>query len=192
MMDPEMVVPIHDELRKNGVHLALGDGIQEVLVDSSGSATGVRLRSGQVLEGSIVILGLGVRPNNQLAVAAGLAIGKTGGLLTNSSFQTSDSDIYAVGDVAEYLYGPTGESMRVPLAGPANRAGRLAGEHAATDTAPSAVPVLGTAIVRVFEITAAMTGLSTAGASRSGKAVRSVTVVAGQHAAIILVLLPSL
>lgn len=182
MMDPEMVVPIHDELRKNGVQLALGDGIQEVLVDSSGAATGVRLRSGQVLEGSIVILGLGVRPNNQLAVAAGLAVGKTGGLLTNSSFQTSDSDIYAVGDVAEYLYGPTGESMRVPLAGPANRAGRLAGEHAATDTAPSAVPVLGTAIVRVFEITAAMTGLSTAGASRSGKDVRSVTVVAGQHA----------
>ncbi|MBL8818351.1 MAG: FAD-dependent oxidoreductase [Planctomyces sp.] len=181
-MDPEMVVPIHDDLIRRGVRLELGDGIQQIVVDEQGKAKGVELKSGKVLPGRLIILGLGVRPNTQLAVAAGLATGKTGGILTNSCLQTSNADIYAVGDAAEYFYGPTGESMRIALAGPANRAGRLAGEHAATGHCAPAAAVQGTAVVRVFELTAAMTGLSTKAALRSGIEATSVTIVAGQHA----------
>ena len=181
-MDPEMVVPLHDELRHQGVQLTLGDGIKKIAVDSAGHVTGVELQSGKVLPGSVVILGMGVRPNTKLAVDAGLTLGKTGGIATNSSLQTNDPDIYAVGDACEYVYAPTGEQMRVALAGPANRAGRLAGEHAATGQCFPTAPVMGTAVVRVFEQTAAMTGLSAKAATRSGIKFCSVTIIAGQHA----------
>ena len=182
LFDAEMVVPVQQALAVTGVSFYSGDAIQAVTVDDVGAASGVELASGRKIAAPIVILGLGVRPNTKLAQDAGLELGETGGILTNSFLQTNDSDIYAVGDVSEYVYGPTGKSMRVPLAGPANRAGRLAGEHAATGTCESMAPVLGTAIVRVFEQTAAMTGLSLKAAVRAGIDATSVTVVAGQHA----------
>lgn len=181
-MDPEMVVPLRDELNRHHVQIELGDGISCITRDSAGLVTGVRLQSGKVIPGSLVILGMGVRPNIQLAAEAGLQIGRTGGIVTNSFQQTSDPDIYAAGDACEYQYAPSGESMRVALAGPANRAGRLAGEHAATGRCGGMSPVMGTAIVRVFEQTAAMTGLSVRSARRAGIPHQSVTIVAGQHA----------
>ncbi len=181
-MDPEMVVPLHEELTSRGVKLELGDGIKQILADGEGNAIGVELQSGKRLEGSLVILGMGVSPNIQLAENAGLTIGKTGGIATNASLQTNDPDIYAVGDACEYVFAPTGESMRVALAGPANRAGRLAGQHAAIGQCEPVAPVMGTTIIRVFDQTAAMTGLSAKSAKRSGIKFRSVTVVAGQHA----------
>lgn len=188
-MDSEMAAPLQEDLRRRGIELHLGDGIRRVLTqpaDTGGSdvlrATGVELSSGKMIAGDLVILGLGVRPNTKLAVDAGLQIGKTGGILTNAFQQTSDPDIYAAGDACEYIFGPTGESMRVPLAGPANRAGRTAGEHAATGRSHPSAPVNATAIVRVFELTAATTGLSAKAAKRSGLNFRSVTIVAGQHA----------
>lgn len=181
-MDPEMVVPLQDELKSRGVQLEFGDGIRTILVDDQGHVSGVELQSGKWLECSLVVLGMGVRPNTKLAIDAGLATGKTGGITTNVSLQTSDPDIYAVGDACEYEYAPTGEQMRVALAGPANRAGRLAGEHAATGKCSPMAPVMGTAVVRIFEQTAAMTGLSAKAAKRAGVTFFSVTVVAGQHA----------
>ena len=96
--------------------------------------------------------------------------------------QTSDPDIYAVGDVAEYPFGPTGEPQRVALAGPANRAGRLAGEHAATDRCATMAPVMGTSAVRVFDVNVASTGVSRALAERLGIDACSVTIVAKHHA----------
>lgn len=182
LFDPEMVQPIEAALAAKGGNFFPGDGINAVLTDDSNNATGIELASGQKIEGNLVIMGLGVRPNTALAVDAGLEIGDTGGIRANEFLQTNDHDIYAVGDASEYVYGPTGDSMRVPLAGPANRAGRLAGEHAATGSCQPMSSVLGTAIVRVFDQTAAMTGLSLKGAERFGKSAVSVTVVAGQHA----------
>lgn len=181
-LDAEMAVPLQDALKNQGVQLELGNGIKRILVGSNGHATGVELQNGKVVDGTLIILGMGVRPNTGLAVEAGLQMGRTGGILTNASLQTSDPEIYAVGDACEYLFGPTGESMRIALAGPANRAGRLAGEHAATGRCHPVSPVLGTAIVRVFELAAAMTGLSAKAASKSGIPYRSVTIVAGNHA----------
>jgi NADPH-dependent 2,4-dienoyl-CoA reductase/sulfur reductase-like enzyme/rhodanese-related sulfurtransferase len=181
-MDPEMVAPLYDELLAKGVNLELGNGIRQITADANGCATGVELQNGTHLAGSLIILGMGVRPNTHLAIDAGLQIGRTGGISTNQFLQTSDPDIYAVGDACEYMFGPTGESMRIALAGPANRAGRLAGEHAATGHCGATAPVMGTAVVRVFDQTAAMTGLSMKAAIRSAIAAESVTVIAGQHA----------
>ncbi|HRX80219.1 MAG TPA: FAD-dependent oxidoreductase [Pirellulaceae bacterium] len=182
LFDPEMVQPIEQELQDNSIDLALGDGIKQIVLDESGDATGVELASGRVIAAELVILGIGVRPNVQLAQAAGLKIGQGGGVATNRYLQTSDPDIYAVGDAAEYVYGPTGTAMRVALAGPANRSGRLAGEHAATGNSAEMADVFGTSIVRVFGKTAAMTGLTESLAKRLNIEVRSVTVLANNHA----------
>jgi len=180
-MDPEMVTTLTQQLKKAEVHVFCGSGLKRILVQN-GKTTGVELENGQQLEGSLVILGMGVRANTRLAEEAGLTIGKTGGIATNTFQQTSDPDIYAVGDAVEYVFGPTGQSQRIALAGPANRAGRLAGEHAALGRSSPMAPVLGTAIVRVFEQTAAMTGMTVKSARRAGIECRSVTVIAGQHA----------
>jgi len=182
LFDPEMVQPLEQELAERGVQLLLGDAIERVLVDDLGQAKGVQLQSGTIAEGDLVILGLGVRPNTQLAETADLNIGETGGIATNRFMQTNDPDIYAVGDVAEYPFGPTGTMMRIALAGPANRSGRIAGEHAATGAAAPMADVLGTAIVRLFDQAAAATGLSLAQARRMGVEARSATIVAGHHA----------
>lgn len=182
LLDPEMVHPLEESLAERGVRLMLGDGIARVLTDAEGRASGVELNSGATADGEFVILGLGVRPNTKLAVEAGLEIGASGGIATNRFMQTSDPDIYAVGDAAEYPYGPTGTQMRVALAGPANRAGRLAGEHAATGSSAPMADVLGTAIVRVFDQAAGITGLSARLAARMGVDARSVTIVANHHA----------
>lgn len=181
-MDAEMAIPLQDELVSRGVHLELGNGIKRIVIDSDGHATGVELQNGRLVDGTLIILGMGVRPNTKLAVEAGLQIGRTGGISTNSQLQTSDPDIYAVGDACEYVFGPTGATMRIALAGPANRAGRLAGEHAATGRCAPTAKVMGTAVVRVFDKTAAMTGLSVKAAVQSGIPFRSVTIIAGQHA----------
>ncbi|MCA9064827.1 MAG: FAD-dependent oxidoreductase [Planctomycetaceae bacterium] len=181
-MDRDMVVPLHDELESHNVDVRCGDGIRRVVTDASGCACGVELQSGTVLSGGLVVLGLGVRANTSLATEAGLDVGATGGILVNEFLQTSDPTIYAAGDACEYLYGPNSQRMRVPLAGPANRAGRLAGQHAATGHCQPMASVQGTAIVRVFEQTAAMTGVGIKTAQRAGLNVQCVTIIAGQHA----------
>ena len=129
-----------------------------------------------------MILGIGVRPNVKLAVDAGLMIGESGAIATNDFMQSSDPDIYAVGDASEYPYGPTQTRMKIALAGPANRAGRLAGEHAAVGTSAPMQNVMGTSIVRVFDKTAAVTGLSLRVAKQRGHDAASVTIVAKNHA----------
>jgi NADPH-dependent 2,4-dienoyl-CoA reductase/sulfur reductase-like enzyme/rhodanese-related sulfurtransferase len=182
LMDPEMARVLEDELRANGVAVHTGDGLQRILTDSSGAACGVRLQSGAQIDAEMVILGLGVRPQIQLAVEAGLKIGDSGGIATNGWMQTSDPDIYAVGDAAEYPHGPTGGQQRIALAGPANRAGRLAGEHATTGESAPMAPVFGTSVVRVFGMSAGMTGLSASLARRCGLDAASVTIVANHHA----------
>lgn len=182
LLDPEMTQPLREELTTHHVSVHTGDGIQRVLTNAAGAACGVQLASGTVIDADLVILGLGVRAQTALATQAGLEIGASGGIATNAWLQTSDPNIYAVGDAAEYPYGPTGTQMRVALAGPANRAGRLAGEHAATGKSDPMPPVFGTSIVRVFEWSAGITGLSAASAKRFGIAARSVTVIANHHA----------
>ena len=181
LMDAEMAQPLAEALEAKGVTLHLGDGIAAIDTDEIGRATAVRLNSGTTLDTDLVILGIGVRPNNQLAKDAGLGLGQDGGIAVNAYGQTDDPDIYAVGDAAQYPYGPTGAQMRVPLAGPANRAGRLAGQHAVTGQSDPMPPVMGTAIVRVFDLAAATTGLTTKLAAKFGLDAAAVTVIANHH-----------
>lgn len=180
-LDPEMAYPLREALERHDVELHLGKGIAGLRLEGGQAAT-VRLDNGDELPADLVLLGLGVRPNTKLAQDAGLVLGSQGGIAVNEHLQTSDPAIYAVGDAAEYTFGPTNQPMRVPLAGPANRAGRLAGEHAATGRSAPMAPVMGTAIVRVFEQTAASTGLSLKLARRLNVEVTSVTITAKHHA----------
>ena len=182
LLDPEMAWPLYEEMERRGVDVRLACAVKRFLTDDNGVAVAVELENGTQIETDLIIMGIGVRPENQLAAEAGLSIGADGGIATNSHMQTDDADIYAVGDAAQYIYGVTQQPMRIPLAGPANRAGRLAGEHAATGKSRPMAPVLGTAIVRVFNQTAALTGMTMKQAERTETPAASVTIVAHHHA----------
>jgi len=181
LLDPEMAEPLHREIEGRGVRLELGRGIASI-DERDGAAAAVLLTDGTRIDADVVVLGLGVRPNVKLAKDAGIVLGASGGIATNDHMQTSDPDVYAVGDAAEYEYGPTSSHLRVPLAGPANRTGRLAGEHAVTGSARPAPSAWGTAIVRVFGKTAGITGLSEHAAGKAGFDVRAAHVSANSHA----------
>jgi NADPH-dependent 2,4-dienoyl-CoA reductase/sulfur reductase-like enzyme/rhodanese-related sulfurtransferase len=180
-LDPEMAEPLHRQLEFHGVRLELGRAVASIEA-TDGTATAVVLADDTRLPADLVLLAVGVRPNVQLAVDAGLTLGAGGGIATDDHMLTSDPDIYAVGDAAEYEFGITGRRMRVPLAGPANRSGRLAGEHAATGASRPTPAVLGTSVVRVFGCTAGVTGLSLRAAQQAGYHARAVHVVAFHHA----------
>ena len=180
-LDPEMAKMVQESLEAHNVDLHLGTAMKEVRVDN-GKATGAILENGTELEADAIILGIGVRPNTQLAEAAGLDIGPMGGIVVDEYLRTSDSDIYAAGDAVEYPNTFLGRAARVPLAGPANRAGRIAGEHAATGHARPMGLVQGTAILRVFDKTAASTGIGMKTAAREKMEARAIYVAGGHHA----------
>lgn len=181
MLDPEMARPLEDALTARGVGLHTGDGLARIATEN-GHACSVELASGKALAAELVVLGIGVRPNVTLAASAGIDLGASGAIRTNRVMQTSDPDVYAVGDAAEYACGPDGAANRVALAGPANRAGRIAGEHAVRGTSAEMPYVFGTAIVRVFDQAAGLTGLTLAMAAQRGLDAAAVTVVANHHA----------
>jgi NADPH-dependent 2,4-dienoyl-CoA reductase/sulfur reductase-like enzyme/rhodanese-related sulfurtransferase len=189
MMDGEMAMDMESELRAKGVRVVTGVGLKGLKTDGDGRVTAVELDDGRALSADLVILSIGVQANTALALNAGLALGASGGIAVDVVGRTSDPDIYAVGDAAEVAHGVTGMSMRVPLAGPANRRGRLAGEHAATGKATGLSEdhgarqgVMGTAIVQVVGLTAGITGLSETAAIRAGFAVETAYVTANDHA----------
>ena len=181
-LDREMAHLVESELDAHGVALHLGTGLESITTDDDGRATAAVLSDGTTLDADLMIIGIGVRPNTRLAQSIGLDLGKTGGIAVNEHMQTTDPAIYAVGDAAEYHHAVADLNMRIPLAGPANRAGRVAGEHAATDAGPAMPPVLGTAIVRAFGITAAVTGCNGRCIDSLSCSTRSVWAPASSHA----------
>ena len=150
-LDPEMAAHLQIELTKKGIVLKLAN---PVIAFENGMAV---LQSGERVTAEIVIIGIGVKPETSLAQAAGLEIGKSGGIRVNEFLQTSDPHIWAVGDAIEVQHGVTGEPMVIPLAGPANRQGRIAADNIC-GRGKSYEGTLGTAIVRVFDVAAACTG----------------------------------
>ena len=128
---------------------------------------GVEFSDGSRLAADLILLSVGVKAEVELAKVAGLEIGATGGVKTNGRMESSDPDIYAVGDAAETMHALTGARARIALAGPANRQGRIAGANAAGAklTYPGA---LGTSIVRVLNMTVGFTGLNSAQAAKAG------------------------
>ena len=177
--DPEMVSILHQELTLNGVDLRLGTSV----TGFSESATGLilTLSSGETLETGIALLAIGVKPETSLAKAAGLALGPRGGIRVNDRMQTSDPSIYAVGDAVEVIDFITRQPALIPLAGPANRQGRIAADNIfGRDTRYRGTQ--GTAICKVFNLAIGMTGLSEKAAKRAGIAFEKVYVHPSSHA----------
>lgn len=161
-LDPEMAAWLHAELRTHGVALHLGDSVAAFEAPREGEtarASVVVLKSGVRLEADTVVLGLGVRPEVSLARNAGLELGSLGGIRVNDFLQTSDPAIWAVGDAVEVRDRVTGLWSIIPLAGPANRQGRMAADNL-FQKATRYEGTWGTAILRFFDLSAGCTGAS--------------------------------
>jgi NADPH-dependent 2,4-dienoyl-CoA reductase/sulfur reductase-like enzyme len=180
-LDAEMVRPLERELAAHGVELITGDGIAGF--EGAADHITARLASGRLLEADLVILSIGVRPENSLAKEAGLALGARGHILVNSHLQTSDERIYAVGDVCETADPLLGGTTSVPLGGPANRQGRCAADHIFLGNKAAPYPgSIGTAIVRVFGVAAGVTGVPEKRLHALGRPYQAVTVNGPSHA----------
>jgi NADPH-dependent 2,4-dienoyl-CoA reductase/sulfur reductase-like enzyme/rhodanese-related sulfurtransferase len=177
--DKEMTTPIAQVLASKGVTLLLGQSAEAF--EQAADGLTVRLKSGQRLLAQLVILGVGVRPENKLAVDAGLEVGPRGGIRVNEFLQTSDPDIYAVGDAIEIKDFVSGDPTQVPLAGPANRQGRIAADNVLGRRSRYR-GTQGTAVVGVFDRTAAITGASEKALRRANRAYRKVYVHPAHHA----------
>lgn len=156
-LDPEMAAIVHTHLRQNGVNLALGTAVSGF----EKAGTGILVKTGKGdLETDLVILSVGVAPDSGLAKEAGLELGIGGSIAVNDNYQTSDPDIYAVGDAIQVRSRLTGQDTLLPLAGPANRQGRAAAESILGRKPSHSRDVLGSSILKVFQLTAAGTGLN--------------------------------
>ena len=177
--DVEMTFPLHEELVRQGVDLRLGRSVSAFERDGEGLSA--LLDDGGRVPCDLAILSVGVRPETRLAKEAGLALGTTGGILVDDRMRTSQPNIYAVGDAVEVRDFVSGEAALIPLAGPANRQGRIAAEvimgrnsrYKATQ---------GTSICKVFDLAFAMTGLSEASLMRKGLAYRRIYIHPADHA----------
>lgn len=157
ILDYEMAAEVHQHLKTKNVEFYLNDG-----VDSFNEVDGkleVKLNSGRRLPTDMVILSIGVRPENQLAKAAGLEIGKTNGIVVNKFMQTNDPDIYALGDVIEFENPLSGTTGIIPLAGPANKQGRIVADNIVFGNTKMYPGTIATGIAKVFDLTVASTGL---------------------------------
>jgi NADPH-dependent 2,4-dienoyl-CoA reductase/sulfur reductase-like enzyme/rhodanese-related sulfurtransferase len=176
--DPDVASFVAAHLRDAGVRLALGDGLKAF---HGSPVTEIELTSGRRIPLDLAVLSIGVRPELTLAREAGLTIGDAGGIAVDDRQRTSDPNIYAAGDAVEVRHLVTGQFTRLPLAGPANKQGRVAGANAAGGslTFPGAV---GTAIVECLGVTAAKTGLSEKEARRLGYDIRATATHSLSHA----------
>lgn len=154
-IDLDMAAVVHQHLREKGVILRLGSRL--VRLDNKVGRTQVVLDSGETLTADLVIMAVGVRPDTRLARDAGIELGETGAIRVNSRLQTSDPHIYAVGDAVEVTERIAGRRVWLPLAGPANRQGRLAAD-AIDGREVDYQGVIGSSIAKIFDLTVASTG----------------------------------
>lgn len=176
MMEAETAGFIEREMLEYGVRVVTDNSVDSIGHDY------VELGDGRRLVADMVIMSIGVRPTLKLAQEAGLEIGKAGGLLVNEFLQTSDKDIYAAGDMVEIEHRVHNQKVRIPLAGPANRQGRIAAENVLGGK-HSYKGSIGTSIVRVFEAVAGITGLSLKQARMAGIDADAVVVHKEHHTA---------
>ena len=155
-IDFSMASLVHQHLMDKGVNLYLEQAVASF--ERDGKGVKVTFKNGQSIAADIVILSIGVRPETNLARAAGLTIGPAGGIAVNDYLQTSDESIYAIGDAIEYRHPITGKPWLNYLAGPANRQGRIAADNILGAEIPYEGSI-GTSIAKVFDMTVASTGL---------------------------------
>ena len=177
--DKEMTTPIYETLIARRVNVLLGQSADAFERADDGIV--VRLKSGERLTAQLVVLGIGVRPENKLAVDAGLEVGPRGGIRVNEYLQTNDPNIYAVGDAIEVRDFISGDATQVPLAGPANRQGRIAADNIFGRSVKYR-GTQGTAILGCFGVTAAMTGASEKSLRCANRPFRKVYIHPAHHA----------
>ena len=156
VIDFEMAALVHRELRNKGVELHLGDAVSSFA--GGGEQVVATLASGATVAAELVLLSIGVAPNSRFLESSGLALGARGHIIVDASLRTSDAHIYAVGDAIEVTNPFTGKSSAVPLAGPANKQGRIAAGNMLGSTPGAYLGTMGTAIAKVFDLDVGVTG----------------------------------
>ena len=179
-IDFSMASLVHKQLQEKGIQLFLGQTV-ESFTDNSGKVT-VHLKSSIKLESDLVLLSIGVKAETTLARKAGLRLGEMQGIYVNKHMQTSDENIYAVGDAIEYPHPTTGKPWLNFLAGPANRQARIAADNMVFGNVLSYEGSIGTSIAKVFDITVASTGLPGKRLKQMGIPYLSATTHASSHA----------
>ena len=177
--DADMASFIHSEVRKHGVKLALGYSV-EGFVERDGGVD-VLLKNQPSIHADMVVLAIGVTPESSLAKEAGLALGIKGSILVNDRMETSVSDIYAVGDAVQVKHYVTGENALIALAGPANKQGRIVADNICGGDSRY-LGSQGSSVIKVFDITAATTGINETNARKSGLDVDTVILSPMSHA----------
>jgi len=173
--DPEMIEPMQQVLVENGIKLALNAQTEEVLENT------LVLKDGRVIKADLVVAAIGVIADSKLAVDAGLEIGSAGGILVNDQMQTSDPNIYAVGDAAEKTSLITGQNQMIWLANLANRHGRLVADVLAGENVKARASI-GTGIIGAYGMAAALTGITEAMAVRMSIPHQIIHLHPGSHA----------
>ena len=177
-IDYEMAAMVHQHLQFKRIRLSLGDGLKSIHAEK---LLKVALNSGKIVETDLVILSVGVRPESILAKDAGLDLGARGAIIVNEHLQTSDPDIYALGDAVEVKNLISGKPANLPLAGPASKQARVAADHIAGR--PSIFKgVQGTSIVKIFDLTVACTGLNSRQLDEFGLPYKNALIHASNHA----------
>ncbi len=182
ILDYEMAAEVHQHLKTKNVEFYLKDGVSSFSRAQDGHRIVVSLSSGKRIETDMVLLSIGVRPESALARNAGLATGESRGIVVNSYLQTSDPDIYAVGDAIEFPNPITGKPRVTPLAGPANRQGRIAADNIVFGNIRTYRGSIGTGIAKVFDLTVAATGLSEKNCRSEGLPYKTLVAHSSSHA----------
>ncbi len=178
--DADMVSFLHAHIREKGVQLHLGRSVERFLEEDGGIS--VCIDGGEKLFADIAIAAIGVLPESTLAAEAGLTLGMKNSIAVNEYMQTSDPDIYAVGDAAEITHRITGQKTVMALAGPANRQARIAADHICGIQRPY-MGAAGTSVLKIFDMTAASAGLNERAARAAGIEYEKVILSPVSHAA---------
>ena len=179
-VDFDIATFVHEKAKQKGLELLLNVGVEKF--NDKGETIEVFLNNGTSVETDAVILAIGVKPETKLAVEAGLEIGETRGILVNEFLQTSNPDIYAVGDAIEVAHYINNKKVLIPLAWPANRQGRIVADNIVLGNQYKYTGSLGSSILKFFELSVASTGLNEKTLKRFGIPYKSAIVTRGHHA----------
>lgn len=179
-IDYSMASFVHEHLAQKGVSLYLGKAVEAF--EQTDGAINVKFKSGEVLKTDLVILSIGVRPNTLLASDAGLELGDMKGIKVNDYLQTSDENIYAVGDAIEFRHPITGMPWLNYLAGPANRQARIVADNMVFGNSSTYEGAIGTSVAKIFDLTVAATGLPAKRLRQFGIDYLSATIHPNSHA----------